>query len=74
MSAFILLAPPAFTAETNVFQHALIRLAKNERVRFVAFSHYFLENKGFREHAHFEALPAFAAEGVSTHVDHTCYK
>ena len=33
MNAFILFAVQAFTAETKAFQHALIRPAKNERVR-----------------------------------------
>ena len=40
MSALILLAVPAFTAETKVFQHALMRPAKNGRARFVMFSNH----------------------------------
>ena len=49
MNAFMLLALPAFMAETKVFQHTLIRPATNKRVRFVVLSQYFSkQNKGLQ--------------------------
>ena len=58
-------------AEMNVFIDLALEPSKNERVRFVALSAFFIENKAFQRvllrpaenrRVHLLALPAFTAE------------